>query len=49
MAVVELLDDLLEVIVRHYQPRIEEFMRQDRSAPFGSNSCVDKYGESELF
>ena len=49
VAVVELLDDLLEVIVRHYQPQIEEFMRQDRSAPFGSNSCVDKYGESEPF
>jgi hypothetical protein len=36
-------------IVRHYQPQIEEFMRQSRSTPFDSNSCVDKYGESEPF
>lgn len=49
VAVVELLDDLREVIVRHYQPQIEEFMRQDRSPPLDSNSCIDKYGESEPF
>jgi len=48
-AVVEMLDDLREVIVRHYQLQIEEFMRQDRSPPFDSNSCVDKYGEGEPF
>jgi len=49
VAVVELLDDLREVILRHYQPQIMEFMRQDRSTQFDSNSCVDKYGERELF
>lgn len=49
VAVVELLDDLREVIVRHYQPQIEEFMRQNRSTPFDSNSCVDKYGDGEPF
>ena len=49
VAVVEILDDLREVIVRHYQPQIEEFMRQNRRNPFDSNSCVDKYGESEPF
>ena len=49
VAVVELLDDLREVIVRHYQHQIEEFMRQDRSTPFDSNSCADKYGEGEPF
>ena len=30
VAVVELLGDLQEVICRHYQPQIQEFMRQDR-------------------
>ena len=30
LAVVELLGDLQEVIYRHYQPQIQEFMRQDR-------------------
>ena len=30
VAVVELLADLQEVIYRHYQPQIQEFMRQDR-------------------
>ena len=30
VAVVELLDDLQAVIYRHYQPQIQEFMRQDR-------------------
>ncbi len=30
VAVVELLDDLREVIYRHYQPQIQEYMRQDR-------------------
>ena len=49
VAVVEMLDDLREVIVRHYQPQIEELMRQDSNTPFDSNSCVDKYGESEPF
>jgi hypothetical protein len=49
VAVVELLDDLREVIARHYQPQIVEFMRQNRSTKFDSNSCVDKYGESEPF
>ncbi len=47
VAVVELLDDLREVIVRHYQPQIEEFMRQNRNAKF--ESCVDTYGEGEPF
>lgn len=46
-AVVELLDDLREVIVRHYQPQLEEFMRQNRNTQF--ESCVDKYGESDPF
>ena len=49
VAVVELLDDLRQVIVRHYHPLIEEFVRQDRNAPFDAKSCVDKYGESETF
>jgi len=49
VAVVELLDDLREVIYRHYQPQIVEFMCQNRSTEFDSNSCVDKYGESEPF
>ena len=49
LAVVELLDDLREVIVRHYQPQMVEFMRQNRCTQFDSNSCVDKYGESEPF
>ena len=48
-AVVELLDDLREVIVRHYHPQIEEFTRQNRSTQFNSDSCADKYGESEPF
>ena len=30
LAVVELLGDLQEVIYRHYQPQIQEFMRHDR-------------------
>ena len=49
VAVVELLDDLREVIVRHYQPQIEEFMRQDRGTQFDPNSCIDRYGKSEPF
>ena len=32
VAVVELLGDLQEVIYRHYQPQIQEFMRHDRGA-----------------
>jgi len=32
LAVVELLGDLQEVIYRHYQPQIQEFMRHDRRA-----------------
>ena len=32
LAVVELLGDLQEVIYRHYQPQIREFMRHDRRA-----------------
>ena len=46
-AVVELLDDLREVIVRHYHPQIVEFMRQNRSTKF--DSCVDQYGQGEPF
>jgi len=49
LAVVELLDDLREVIVRHYQPQLQEFSHQDQCSQFDSNSCVDKYGESEPF
>ena len=49
LAVVELLDDLREVIVRHYQPQFEQFMRHNPSVPLDSMSCVDKYGESEPF
>ena len=30
VAVVDLLGDLQEVICRHYQPQIQEFMRHDR-------------------
>ena len=30
LAVVDLLGDLQEVICRHYQPQIQEFMRHDR-------------------
>ena len=47
VAVVELLDDLREVIVRHYQLQIEEYVREERSTQF--NPCVDMYGESEPF
>ena len=32
VAVVELLGDLQEVIYRHYQPQIQEFMCHDRRA-----------------
>ncbi len=49
VAVVDLLDDLREVIYRHYHPQIVEFMRQNRNTKFDSNSCIDKYGESEPF
>jgi hypothetical protein len=36
VAVVELLDDLREVIYRHYQPQIQEFTRQDRCTELNS-------------
>ena len=39
VAVVELLGDLQEVICRHYQPQLQEFMRQDRDA--GPNAYSD--------
>ena len=39
VAVVELLDDLREVIMLHYQPQIQEFMRQDR--------CSDPHARRE--
>ena len=47
LAVVELLDDLREVIVRHYHPQIVEFMRQNSGTKF--DSCVDQYGQGEPF
>ena len=47
VAVVEPLDDLREVIVRHYQLHIEEFMRLNRNARF--EPCVEKFGEGEPF
>ena len=34
VAVVGLLHDLQEVIVRHYQAQIEEFMRHSRNTQF---------------
>jgi len=49
LAGVELLDNLREVILRHYHPQNVKFMRQNRSTKFDSHSCVDKYGESEPF
>ena len=47
LAVVELLDDLREVIVRHYHPQIVELMRQNSGTKF--DSCVDQYGQGEPF
>ncbi len=40
VVVVELLGDLQEVIYRHYQPQIQEFMRQDRGAGPNSSSAI---------
>jgi muramidase (phage lysozyme) len=40
VAVVELLSDLQEVICRHYQPQIQEFMRQDRGAEPNASSAI---------
>ncbi len=47
VAVVELLDDLREVIYRHYQPQLQEFSRQDQSSQF--DPCLNPYGEGEPF
>ena len=40
VAVVELLGDLQEVICRHYQPQIQEFMRQDRDAEPNASGVI---------
>ena len=40
LAVVELLGDLQEVIYRHYQPQIQEFMRHDRDAGPSAHSGI---------
>ena len=40
VAVVELLGDLQEVIYRHYQPQIQEFMRHDRDAGPNASSVI---------
>ena len=40
LAVVELLGDLQEVIYRHYQPQIQEFMRQDRGVAPNASSAI---------
>ena len=47
LAVVELLGDLQEVICRHYQPQLQEFMRQDRGA--GPNASSDSHEEDVPF
>ena len=47
VAVVELLDDLREVIYRHYQPQIQEFMHHDRGA--GPNSYSDIHEDDAPF
>ena len=40
LAVVELLDDLREVICRHYQPQLQQFMRHDRGAGPSAHSDI---------
>ena len=40
VAVVELLGDLQEVICRHYQPQIQEFMRQDRGTEPNASGVI---------
>ena len=40
LAVVELLGDLQDVIYRHYQTQIHEFMRHDRRAQPNSYSDI---------
>ncbi len=40
VAVVELLGDLQEVIYRHYQPQIQEFMRQDRGTEPNASGVI---------
>ena len=47
LAVVELLDDLREVIYRHYQPQIQQFMRHDRGT--GPNSYSDIHEHDVAF
>ena len=47
LAVVELLGDLQEVICRHYQPQIQEFMRQDRGA--GPSAYSDLHEDDVAF
>ncbi len=47
VAVVELLADLQEVICRHYQRQIHEFMRQDRGT--GPNSYSDIHDDDVPF
>ena len=42
VAVVELLGDLQEVICRHYQPQLQEFMRQDRDARPNAYSDINE-------
>ncbi len=45
VAVVELLDDLRDVIYRHYQPQIQEFMRQNRRTEFDSHGPTEEGDE----
>ncbi len=40
VAVVELLGDLQEVIYRHYQPQIQEFIRNDRGARSNASGVI---------
>ena len=40
VAVVELLGDLQEVIYRHYQPQIQEFMRHHRGTGPNPSSVI---------
>jgi hypothetical protein len=40
VAVVQLLGDLQEVIYRHYQPQIQQFMRQDRGTGPSAHSGI---------
>jgi hypothetical protein len=47
LAVVELLDDLREVIVRHYQPQLQRLLQQDQCQPVQSD--LPPFSEGDPF